>query len=292
VSNLRLLLGIGACAALAGTWPARADPPQPMGLADLVGARGLALSAYRGLPTGNDGIFTNPASLAARRRYSIETQWLLDHVGGQDALQVFSASVVDSETTAVTAGFMYTRALSGPWQGNLFHLPVAFGVGDSLFLGGAVKYHSLDGPPGESMQSFNLDAAAYLQASRQIGIGFAGYNLFNSGHKYVQPRAIGAGISYGDERRFHLGVDWRADFQRQDHTTHLFAVGGEYLVSDVIPIRASYLNDQTRNASFWTAGAGLVTSSGFAVDLTYRQGIEDTSDHVYAVGLKFFISSR
>lgn len=271
---------------------ARADPPAPMGVPDLVGARALALGAYRGIAAGNDGIWTNAASLAARKRYAVETYWLLDHAQGQNQIQVLGTSIVDSQTAGVTGGFGYTYVLSGPWQGHLLQVPIAFQLTDRFFLGVTGKYQSLDGPLGDAMRAANFDASAYWQVTNQLAIGFSGYNLLEAGHRYVEPRAIGGGISYGDDRRFHLSFDWRGDLQRQKEMTHLFAVGGEVLVGDNFPLRASYLTDRTRNASFVSGGIGVVTAAGFALDLSYRQGLDDTSDRVFAAAVKLFLSSR
>jgi len=282
-----------AAAALALSPAARADTaPVPAGVPDVVGARGLSLGAYRGLAAGNDGIFTNVASLAARRRYSVETQWLLDRDGSDNALQIYGASVVDSETGTVTGGFAYTRVLSGPWLGSLFHLPIAFPVTEGFFVGATPKYQMLDGPSGNQVRAVNVDAAAFWQATSLFAIGFAGYNLLDSGHRQIQPRGIGAGASVGDDRRFHLAVDWRGDLQRRNELTNLFAVGGEVLVADLVPLRAGYVKDDTRSASFWSAGLGIVTSSGFAIDLGYRQGIENTQDRTFAAALKLFLISQ
>ncbi|HEX7625059.1 MAG TPA: hypothetical protein VF400_15885, partial [Anaeromyxobacteraceae bacterium] len=77
--NLPVVTGLLALLLLAT--PVRGEDPLPTGIPDLVGARGLSIGAYRGLAPGNDGIFTNAAALAARRRYSVETQWLLDRRG-------------------------------------------------------------------------------------------------------------------------------------------------------------------------------------------------------------------
>jgi hypothetical protein len=256
-----------------------------------MGARGIGLSAYRGVAAGNDGIFANAASLAARRRYSIETWWMLDRYGADPAIQAFNASVVDSETSSVTGGFAFTRVLSGPWLGNLFHVPVAFSVSDRLFLGVTGKYQSLNGPAGDQMRAANADVSAFWQPGR-LGVGVVGYNLFDAGHRSQQPRAIGVGVSYGDDRRYHVAADWRGDTQRRGRLTHLFAVGGEVLLSDLFPLRVSYLNDETRDASFWSAGVGFVSGAGVAVDLAYRQGIDVSSDRTFAVSLKLFLASR
>ena len=64
------------------------------------------------------------------------------------------------------------------------------------------------------------------------------------------------------------------------------------LLADVAPIRAGYLKDETRHASFWSAGAGFVSSAGVGIDLAYRQCIERSDERVFAVGLKFFVQSQ
>jgi hypothetical protein len=282
-------LGIAVAAALSAA-SARGEEPIPAGIPDLVGARALALSAYRGLAAGNDGIFTNAASLAARRRYAVEGQWILDRARGAAAFQAFGTSVVDSETSSLTGGFAWTRVLSGPWQGNLFHVPFAFPVSNGFFLGGTAKYASLDGP-GRDVGALTLDASAFWQLSSLVSIGGAGYNLIHTGHAAVLPRAVGAGVALGDPRRFQVTGDWRGDFDRDPNgkTTNLYAAGAELLLGDLLPVRGGYLRDETRHASYWSAGVGFVTSSGFAVDASFRQGIDDSDDRTFAIGVKLFV---
>src|SRR5690242_11855354 len=84
VSSRSLLVGCAALALCAGG-ATKAQAPEPAGIPDLTGARGVAMAAVRGGASGNDGIFNNPASLAARRRYAIEAQWLLDRTDGATA---------------------------------------------------------------------------------------------------------------------------------------------------------------------------------------------------------------
>jgi hypothetical protein len=289
VRNLPVVIGLLAVLLLAT--PARGEEPLPTGVPDLIGARGLSLGAYRGLSPGNDGMFTNAAALAARRRYSIETQWLLDRAGADNAFQSLTASVVDSEGGA-TAGFGYTRVLSGPWKGNLFHVPVAMPLGDRFFLGATGKWQSLDGPNQDQMRAANLDASAFWQASSVFSLGGAVYNLLDSGHSSQQPRAYGAGAAVGDDRTFHLAFDWRGDTRGPGNLTSLYALGGEVLLADVAPLRASYVKDDTRHASFWSAGAGYISSAGIGVDLAYRQCIERSDERVLAVGLKIFVQAQ
>jgi hypothetical protein len=277
-----------AAAALALGLPARADPPIPATVADLMGARGLSIGAYRGLAAGNDGVFTNAASLAARRRFSAETLWLLDHDQGGTNLHMLGGTVVDSQTVAVTGGAAYLRLLGGQWTGNSVFIPLAIPVTSSIFLGITGKYNNLSGPGGDSINALNMDASAFWQVTRLISLGASGYNLISSGHPQLQPRAVGAGLAFGDDTRYHLLADWRGDLSRKGKLTHLFAVGGELLLGGSFPVRAGYVRDETRNSNFWSVGAGYVTDTGFAIDVGYRGRIESPTNFTIAVALKFF----
>lgn len=276
-----------ACALLLAS-SALAEPVQA-GVPDLIGARGLSLGAYRGLVVGNDGIFTNAASLLSRHRYSIETMWLLDRFGDRTALHVYNASAVDTQTSSVGGGLSYTRLLGGPWTGNLFHVPVAFPLTSRLFLGLTAKYQAIDGPGPDEMRAVNLDASAFWQITRLISVGAAGYNLIGSGHKMLQPRAVGVGASIGDDRKYSLSADWRGDLQRKGHLTNLFAVGGEVMLGDSWPLRASFVRDDTRDASFWSVGIGVVTTSGFAVDFGYRQSFQSPTERTFSAAIKLYV---
>lgn len=296
VKNRPFLVRFGAklavVAALAASAPARGDSPLPASVPDLLGARSLSMGAYRGLAAGNDGIFTNAASLAARRRYSLESTWFLDRVGADTALQTLGFSAVDSQTGAITGGVSYTRVFSGPWTGNLFHVPLAFPVANSFFLGVTGKYQSLDGPAHDQMRAANFDASAFWQLVPLVGVGASVYNVLNAGHRQIEPRAYGAGVSVGDDRKFHVVADWRGDDQRRGKLTNLYAVGGELLVGDAVPLRASFVRDETRNASFWSAGLGIVTTGGFGLDVGYRQRFEDPQERTIAVALKLFVFAQ
>ena len=52
---------------------------------------------------------------------------------------------------------------------------------------------------------------------------------------------------------------------------------------------AGWTRDEWRDGQGWSAGAGLVTSSGVALDLAYRQAIGGGSNRVLAAGIKLFL---
>ena len=278
-----------AIALAAAPAAAPAAPPRPPTAADLSGARALALGgAYRGLPAGNEAIFLNAASLAARRRYSFEAHWLLDRVGARTAGQQLSLLTVDSQLSDVAGAFAYTRIASGPSIGNALHAAFATALGGRLFAGLTAKYLTLSGE--DDMRVVTGDASLFLPLGRLLSIGAAGYNLVPVGHLQQAPRAVGAGVALGDDRRFHLAADFRRDLQRRDRrSTDAWSVGGEVLAGRYFPLRAGWQRDDTREGEWWSAGAGFVTTAGVAVDFTYRQGIREASSRAFGVALKLFL---
>ena len=281
---------------LAGTLPAgaaRADAPLPLGVADLMGARPLSVAAYRGIAPGNDGIFLNPAGLAVRRRFASEVQYLYDGNADTTGGQWFSISMVDSETSSVAGGVAATRFASGPWLGWATHLAMASPVAPGLYLGATGKYLTLGGPDGDSAKALSADAGLYWEVSPLVSLGLAGYNLLPAGHKQLMPRAVGAGLAVGTDRFIHLALDWRADFDRRPSTTHLLAIGAEVLVSDLVPVRAGFVKDDTLGGKWWSVGTGLVSASGVALDVGYRRSLDSPTDWAVAAALKvFFLSGQ
>ncbi len=270
---------------------ASADVPEPLGAADILGARALALSAFHGVAPGNDALFFNPAGIAARRRYTLELQYLLDRMGDDTGAQFIGASVVDS-TNPLAGGFAWTRLASGLYIGNVFDLALAAPLGQGLFAGVSGKYLSLDGPAGEEVRSAALDAGLFWTVSQMVTLSAAGYNLLSGSNRTVMPHGLGMGVAVGNDRTFNVAADWRADFDRKGKTTHAFAVGGEVLIGDLVPLRAGYLNDGILGGQWWSAGAGLVTARGVAFDISYRQAFEDSSRRTFAAGLKVFFANQ
>jgi hypothetical protein len=282
----RLLLAL-ALAASAGA--AAGAPPGDPSLADIEGARSLALAATRGAPGGNDGMFANAAALAARRRYSIEGQFLQERLADGGRWQWLQVSVVDSETSAITGGVSYTRVTRGPATGSVYHLALAGPLGNGLYLGATGKYLDVRTSSGGGLKAATADAALFWQASQLVGFGVAGYNLFPIGDKAEAPRGLGVGLSVGDDRRFRLLADWRRDFDRAGKDADAWMVGAETLLAGQFPVRAGYLRDDARGGAFWSGGVGIVFTPAVALDLSFRQSVEAPSDRALAAGLRIFV---
>jgi len=57
----------------------------------------------------------------------------------------------------------------------------------------------------------------------------------------------------------------------------------------MVPVRAGYVKDETLATSWWSIGAGLVSSSGLAVEVGYRQSIDATDARTISVAIKTFM---
>jgi hypothetical protein len=282
---------IAGSVALALTFPgllqvARADTLPPSA-ADLTGARALGLSGYRAMPAGNEGMFVNPASIAARRRYSLELQYVFDAAGPFRDAHMAGISVVDSQLSPVAAGLAVTRLAAGESRGWAVHFATASPLSPGVFLGVGGKYLSIDA--AENASGFATDAGLFWEVTPTFALGAVGYNLVGIGSAEQTPRGAGAGFSIGKDNGLRVAVDWRADFQRHGgDLTHAFAGGAEMLVARRFPLRAGFLADQTREGRFWSVGAGVVSDSGVAIDLGFHQDVKEPEHRAFAVGLKWF----
>jgi len=296
--NLRPLLPTLAALALALPVAAAAQvfTPPAGGLTDLVGPRALALGGATGLVSANDGIFTNPAVTAARKRYSLETLFAVDRRGGSNAGKYAGGSVVDALSAPVAASFAWLHPLDGFQSGNLFMGGLAGQVGDKLYLGAQGRYLALreTAPDGTSrkLSVVTADAGLFWEVGELISVGLAGFNLVPTGHELSAPRSLAAGLAVGSDTSVKLTADWRADFDRvtdaggKARTTNRYGVGAEVFLGNMIPLRAGWLRDETLDTSWWSAGVGLVTAGGVALDLGYRQSLKESDARVIAASFR------
>jgi hypothetical protein len=274
-----LLLAAGAASA--------AEPPPAGGLPDLVGARTIGLSSGIGVAQNNDGIYVNVAALAARRRYSVDASVLFDRRGADTADRFFGTSVVDSISAPLTAAVAYARAGEGLYEGNVWTSGFAGPVAEKLYAGVAGKLLSLSGP--QKITAATLDAGLFWQVADYLSVGAAGYNLVPIAKDLVAPMGVGAGLSIGSDQGFQITADWRADFDRRQETKNRYGVGAEVLLGRLVPLRAGFLVDEVLDTRWWSVGGGLVSRNGIALDVGYRQSVDDATARQIAASLRVFL---
>lgn len=263
---------------------AAGQPVAPAGVTDLSGPRAIGIGAAVGIASGNDGIYVNPAALAARRRYSAEAAIWVERRGAESTAQVLTGSVADSLSGPVAAAVAYGRATDGVDTGSLYHLALAGALTQGFYFGVTGKYYDLTGR--ESVSAATVDAGIFWEAAEYVAVGLTGYNLAPTAHDLVLPRGVGAGISVGSDTGVHGSFDWRANLEAGGKTTNRYAFGAEVLLGGTAPLRASYVIDEVLDTQWWSVGAGLVSAKGGGLDLAYRQSVDDPSARVISVAMK------
>ncbi len=276
---------------------AAAGTPAPLTIPDLAGPRTLALGGGVGLASGSEALFSNPAALAARKRYVVDTFYLTDRRPGLDGSaerqDFFGGTAADSATTGVAAGFSYTRAMKGVETGTLLRLGLATQLTRGLSVGVQGNYFDLHGAERID-KNFNLDAGVFLQVSPKVSVGAAGYNLVHNEHREVLPRAWAAGFAVGADTSLQLVGEYRIEHDRaraadgSAKSTNRYSVGAEYLFANAVPVRAGYERDETLDTSWWSAGVGYVTQR-YVVDLAFRQSTTDPTARTFALALRVFV---
>jgi hypothetical protein len=98
---------------------------------------------------------------------------------------------------------------------------------------------------------------------------------------------MGAGFAVGSDASLTVAAEWSAEFPEEGETTNRYAGGIEYLLMDLVPLRAGYAFDEKLDTQWWSVGAGVVTRT-VALDAAYRQSIDATSARTIVVALRFF----
>lgn len=278
-----------------------AETPPPLTIPDLVGSRTLALQAGVGAASGTEALFLNPAGLAARKRYTVDLLYLADRrpelEGSARKQDYLGASVMDSSTTPIAAGFGYVRALKGVEEGTMLRLGLAAPLTQGLYAGLQGNYFDLRG--GERVAStIDLDAGLLYQVSTLVSIGAAGYNLLSGNkHQATLPQGFGVGFVAGSERSLQVVGDWRIDLERVraadggTKAANRYAVGAEYLFANSVPVRAGFQVDDVSETKWWSAGLGWVSARA-AIDIGFRQSTTDTSARSLGVSVRVFVPNE
>ena len=297
---------------------------------DFTSARSLGLSeAYRSIATGNDAIYANPAGLALVPRYSAELNYDMNLVVEQHQLD---ASIVDSKTSPVAAGIAYTfdgrQFTKRASQQHTATLALAYPLLDKLFIVGAgFKYVNVsDAFLGNYLNALSADVGVLSRLPGGLSLAAVGYNLIPIRSARVPLSAafaasldlgplsalvLGGAPQFGDVMNaaglalptelgsvsgplagLVLAFDWRANFATLYGTKSTFSGGAEYLLFDMVPLRAGYafsqgdtpIDDDHRVS----VGSGFIVPN-FGLDVGYQQSVINLDVRTFAVALKFFL---
>jgi hypothetical protein len=194
--------------------------------------------------------------------------------------------VIDGVSSPVAAGFAYFRSMEGAQPGNLYFLTLAGPLTERLHVGLQGRYLKLGGV--EPINALTVDAGVNYEASSVVTIGIAGFNLVPTAHPLQLPQAMGAGLAVGSDTSFRVLADWKGTWLPHGQLAHRYAAGADALLGGMLVLRAGWKRDELLRTSWWSAGVGLVTGDGFALDVGYKQSFEATSAREMGLSLRYY----
>lgn len=257
-------------------------------LSDMAGARSVAMGdAFRAVGTSNDAISEDPAALAQGQHYEIDG--FFGYAFSAPA-SYWNASILDSSTTPVAVGVSYTHLASGMFQdrfgGSNLRLDLAYAlIPDQLFIG--VGGNWLDFGYGIKTDAISCDAAILYKPVDIVSIAAVGYNLVDVDSELLAPRKAALAAAVGSDTSYRVAADAVANFATPNVTLD-YHVGGEYLIAQLVAVRAGYLYDGLIKQSFGTVGAGVIVT-GFSFDVGFRQSILPWNDNALILDVKLYL---
>jgi len=258
-------------------WPVFVDMPRATAMG----------GAHAAIATGNDAITVNPAGIAQQRRYHLEVDGLLD---SRFPAQALIASIVDTASSAVGTGFLFSRWGSGQpggrgegWYGALAY---SYAAGGGYFLGGETKYYRFATPDG-LVRTFAQDVGLLVNRG-----GFAyGAVLQNVSTSAIPsfPLTSTVGIAWGNDRDWHLAFDYKADLSDLKDVKHRGSGGVEILIGDAVALRGGATWDATHDLWWASAGVALLTEKGGAQIVLRRRLNGDGFDQFLMAGITLYL---
>jgi len=258
-------------------WPAFVDLPRATAMG----------GAHAAISTANDAITVNPAGISQQRRYHLEIDGLLD---SRFPAQALMASIVDTTSSAIGTGFLFSRWGSGQpegrgegWYGALAY---SYAAGGNYFIGGETKYYRFATPDGP-VRSFAQDAGLLV---RRGNFAYAVVlQNFSTSSIPTFPLTSTVGIAWGTDRDWHVAFDYKADLSDLKNIKHRGAGGLELLVGDAVALRGGATWDATNDLWWLSAGIGLLTEKGGAQVVLRRRLNGQGFDQMLMAGITVYL---
>jgi len=291
-------------------------------------ALGLS-EAYRAIANGNDAIYFNPAGLSVLKRYGIEGHYVLalDEDGQQGDISLVD-SKTNALAVGIAYTFQGSELTRRTTFGHTATLALAYPIFDQLFsVGAGLKYKNVtDAIAGNYLNAVSADVGILSHIPGGISIGAVGYNLVpirsvESAHVPISagfalawdlgpassmifggspsfgpiqtaagvPSSGGFGTMRGPLDGLTLSFDWLLDFETLQGTQSRLSGGLEWLVAELVPVRAGYLWDEQTGDQRVSVGIGVIVPN-FGFDVGYQQSVVQFEDRVLSLSVKGFLN--
>jgi|GEM_PF-874239 len=309
------------CAALLSSTEAAAQ--------SYLGTRGRSLGgAYRAVATGSDAIYMNPGGLTQIPRYATELHYHFDlyddlHEGNVTIVDS-KTSVV-----AIGLGYdvkLSDLQLERFTLKNQATGAVGYTIIPKIFsVGAGFKYVNLtDAIAGNYLNAISADIGTLATLPGGVNLAAVGYNLvpiqsdevpisagFAASWNLGPISALIFGESFGWGPTVDasgaimpanpmnprgpldglvLSADYFVEFFTLYGPRNEVALGAEYLILQMVPVRAGYNWNQFGNNHTLSVGAGFIIPS-FGLDVSFEQSVTHLEQRSLSVSIKFFLDS-
>ncbi|QSQ19763.1 hypothetical protein JY651_31325 [Pyxidicoccus parkwayensis] len=254
-------------------------------LRDVMSARAYAMGgAYRALGLGAEAVLGNPAAMALFPAYRVEG------TGAWDANQkegLLGISVMDASMGRLAMGLDYHWVSLGRGgarsSAHLSSLAAGLPLSQAVMLGAAVRYLRLSGE-SRYANSVTGDFGLLLRPAPNFMAGVSAHNLINTDNVELT-RYYSAHLGFLTQQ-FSVAADVRADFDSGEKDTFTYAAGLEYLVGQILPVRAGYTYDGFRKVSQLSTGLGFISEGGGGLDIAYRHDLGAGNGRLLALTIR------
>ena len=252
-------------------------------LRDIQHSRNMAMGgAYESLGYGAESIRGNPAALSLYKRYQIEASGSWDIPQGYG----FGTLGLADSTNPLATGVAYTFATFNDGNGDrvwahVTTLGFAYSFGELFHIGIAGQHQALLG--GSNTNSITMNAGLVFRPAEWLSVGLSGHNLIPVYNAYIT-RYFVASVSSQLFGQLTPCFDLRADFNQPD-PRFAFHGGIEWLIAQMIPLRAGYQYDMIGGHQYVSGGVGYF-SQGSGVDVAYRHELGGLNGRLVSLTLK------
>ena len=254
-------------------------------LRDIMSARAYGMGgAYRALGLGSEAVLGNPAAMALYPSYRVEGTGAWDVEQKEGLLGI---SIVDAATSKLAMGVDYHWVSLGRGgarsSAHLSSLGVGLPLSQMLMIGATARYLRLSGQ-SRYANSVTVDTGLLLRLSNSFVAGVSAHNLIDTGdEELTRYYSAHVGVLTG---MLTLAGDVRADFTTNNENTFTYSGGLEYLLGQVLPVRAGYTYDGFLRTSQLSTGIGFMTESGGGLDIGYRHDLGGPKGRLLALTFK------
>jgi long-subunit fatty acid transport protein len=290
--------------------------------------------AYRAIATGNDAIYFNPAGLPTLKRYALEGHYLMNLADENHQADISLVdSKTNPLAVGLAYTFQGKELTKRSTFEHTATLAVAYPIFEKLWsVGAGFKYKNVsDAIAGNYLNALSADLGMLSEIPGGLSFAAVGYNIIpirsaESAHVPISAAFAGAwdlgplsallfggtpgfgviqtaaGVpktpTFGDMRGpldgLTLSFDWLINFETLYGAKSRISGGIEYLVADLVPLRAGYVYDQVTaeqdgaDPNRVSVGAGFIVPY-FGLDVSYQLGVPDFDKGIFALSLKGFL---